>query len=161
MPEFDLPITEEEYEKAGSKFIVVPPGAQVGAIEYRGIEIGMLDWDQPGKSMKVPVTVSEEGPDMGKEEKISFGVDIKGIWKGKEIYEAITGEPMPMREGTDGKKHPFIDPMALVGKSALGMWMMTKGFPGGDETQAPTYYGKLTSILPAGEKPVVEDLGIG
>lgn len=164
MPEFELPITKEEYDTAGSKFITFPPGnpaKQVGNFEYREIECGMIDWETPGKSMKLPVTVTEEGSDFGKEDKVSFGVDKKGIWKGKELYEAVTGKPMPVRKGVDGKQHPYIDPMAVVGKMAIGAWQMQKGYPGGDQTQAPTYYPKLVNILKPGEKPVVESLEIG
>ena len=163
-PEFDLPVDEEQYEKAGSKFITFPPGNpkdQVGDVEYREVECGMVDWETPGQSMKLPITVVEEGPDSGKEEKISFGVDAKGIWKGKEIYENVTGKPMPMRQGQDGKNHPFIDPMELVTKHALGMWQMTSGYPGGDTSQPKTYYPKLVSVLPLGQRPEVQDAGIG
>ncbi len=151
-------VTEEEYDTAGSKFITFPPGARVGDMEYRDIEIGMIDWDTPGRSMKVPVTITEEGVDKGKEDKVSFGVDIKGIWKGKEIYQAITGGDMPMSEGSDGKKHPVVEPMALVGKPAVGAWQIQEGFPGGDRTKPAVQYPKLISILPAGEKPKVETL---
>jgi len=40
-PEFILPVTEEEYQTAGSKFITFPPGAKVGDVEYRDIETGI------------------------------------------------------------------------------------------------------------------------
>jgi len=153
-------VTEEEYMQSGSKFVVFPPGARVGSVEYRNIEVGMLDWDTPGNSMKVPVTITEDGPDKGKEDKISFGVKKSGIWKGKEIHLAITGKEMPMKNGADGKTHPVINSMELVGKPAVGMWEMTGGHPGGDETKPMTFYPKLTSILPAGGKPEVESLGL-
>ena len=159
-PEFQMPVTEEEYQKAGSKFIIFPPGAKTGDNEFRDIEIGMVDWDTPGSSMKVPVTVSEEGPDQLKEDKVSFGVDAKGIWKGRELYKAITREEMPMKPGSDGKNHPVIDPMLLAGKPAVGHWQMQQGYPGGDRNLPPVSYPKLVSILPAGKKPVVEDLGV-
>lgn len=160
-PEFILDgLSEEEYQKAGSKFISFPPAAKVGDWEYRDIEIGMTDWDTPGVSMKVPITVTEEGPDQFKEEKISFGVDLKGIWKGKEIYRAITGEDMPMKAGADGKKHPVIDPMELAGRPAVGGWQLQQGYPGGDRSLPPVVYPKLVNILPAGSKPEVSDLGV-
>ena len=108
--------------------------------------------------MKVPITITEEGVDQSKEDKISFGVLPTGIWKGKEIYRAITGGDMPMKAGADGKKHPVIDPMALVGKPAVGLWAMQKGKKGGVGEEI--IYPKLQSILPAGKKPKTEDLGI-
>jgi len=159
-PEFMLDVTEEEYQNEGSKFITFAPGAKVGDVEYRDIEIGMVDWDTPGSSMKVPVTITEEGVDKGKMDKISFGVKKGGIWKGKEIVIAVTGQDIPMKEGSDGQKHPAIDPMALVGKLATGVWQWMQGFSGGDETKPPVFYPKLISILASGQKPKVEDLGI-
>jgi len=159
-PKFTMPVSEEEYKKAGSKFVTFPPGAKVGDVEERDIEIGMVDWDTPGQSMKVPITVTEAGPDQHKEEKLSFGVDVKGIWKGKEIYFAITGKDMPMEKGADGKKHPVIDPMELAGKPAVGVWQMMSGHSGGVETNPVIFYPKLVSILPAGKKSKAESLGI-
>ena len=159
MAEIMLPgVTEEEYHTAGSKFVTFPPGAKVGDALALDIEIGMVDWDTPGQSMKVPITITEEGVDQSKEDKISFGVLPTGIWKGKEIYRAITGGDMPMKAGADGKKHPVIDPMALVGKPAVGLWAMQKGKKGGVGEEI--IYPKLQSILPAGKKPKTEDLGI-
>ncbi len=154
--EFILEATEEEYESAGSKFITFPPGSKVGDVQYRAIECGMLDWDTVGKSMKIDITVSEEGADYGKPEKISFGVNAAGIWKGKQIYLAITGEDMPMKEGADGKNHPAPKAMATAGKAAIGIWIMTEGKKAGiGET---VQYPKLQDILPEGSKPNTEGL---
>ena len=154
--EFILDVTEEEYESAGSKFITFLPGAKVGDVQYRDIECGMLDWDTPGKSMKIDISVTEEGIDYGKSEKISFGVNAAGIWKGKQIYLAITGENMPMKSGADGKNHPAPKAMATAGKAAVGVWVMSEGKKGGvgDVVQYP----KLQDILPAGSKPSTESL---
>lgn len=160
MPELEFPVDEEEYKRAGSKFITFPPEAKVGDVQFRAVEVGMIDWDTPGKSMKCPVKVIEEGVDFGKEEKISFGVDSKGVWKAKEIYTAITGQDMPMRQGADGKKHPYIDPMALVGKPAVGCWTLQRGLKGGDPNLGETIYPKLVSLHPAGYKPMTSSLGI-
>ena len=159
-PELEFPATEEEYQRAGSKFITFPPGAKVGDVQFRIVEVQMVDWDTPGKSMKCPVKVAEQGPDFGKEDKISFGVDAKGVWKAKEIYLAVTGTDIPMKMGADGKKHPFIDPMVLVGKAAVGCWTMQKGYKGGDPGLGETMYPKLTSLHPASYKPEVASLGI-
>lgn len=154
-PEFILPVTEEEYQTAGSKFITFPPGAKVGDVEYRDIETGMLDWDTPNKSMKIEVVVTEE-KDNGKTEKISFGVDSKGIWKGKALYQAITGHEMPMKRAADGKNHPAPSGMDTAGKSAVGVWIMNEGKKGG--VGDTVYYPKLQDILPAGSKPNQESL---
>lgn len=148
-------VSEDEYNLAGSKFIAFPPGAKVGDTEFRNIEIQMVDWDTPGTSMKVPVVVTEEGPDKGKEDKISFGVTKTGIWKGKEIILAITGEDMPIVNG-----HPEVPVEKMKGKAAVGMWQMQEGRKGGDPDAAVVNYPKLTTILAAGKKPEVKDLGL-
>ena len=122
--EFMLPVTEEDYTSSGSKFITFPPGSKTGDVQYRDIETGMMDWDTIGKSLKIPIRVVEVGPDENKEEKISFGVDVKGIWKGKEIYKAITGKDMPMKVGADKKSHPAPKGTDTVGKQAVGVWVM-------------------------------------
>jgi len=156
--EFILSVTEEEYEAGGSKFITFLPGAKVGDVQYRDIEVGMPDWDTPGKSLKFPVTVTEEGVDKGKEEKISTGVDSKSVWKLKEIHTAIIGGDLQMKIGADGKKHPVFIPTEYVGKPAVGVWTMQKGYKGGDPSAGEVLYPKLTNILPVGSKPSTESL---
>lgn len=146
MPEITLPVTEEDYEKAVSKFITFPPDAKVGDIQVRKVELGMVDWDTPGKSLKWPVRVIEEGIDFGKEDKISSGVDQKGVWKTRQLYENITGTKMPMKEGADGKKHPSFDGMEFAGKQAYGVWTLMEGHSGGDPSAPVVKYSKLTDI---------------
>lgn len=160
-PEFVFgEVSEEEYKTAGSKWVTFPPDAKVGDKQFLDVEVGMLDWDTPGVSMKAPITVTEEGLDKGKEDKLSFGVKPEGIWKGREIYRAITGNEMPMKEGSDGHKHPSIDPMELVGKPAVGFWQLQRGKKGGVEGAEEVVYPKLIAIMAPGSKPKVEDLGI-
>ena len=147
MPKFIIDgVNKSDYDSAGSKFITMTPAEKAAGIAYRDIEIGELAWDTPGKSMKLPVVVKEEGTDKGKETKISFGVDKDGIWKGKDIYRAITGKDMPFEGG-----HPAPDSDVLLGKKAVGMWKLTKGKKGGVGEEVE--YTKLDSILPAGSKP--------
>ena len=167
--EFMLPVTEEEYDAAGSKFItftdkngeVVPTGKWkdfVGELNYREIETSMPDWDTPGKSLKFPVVITEDGPDKNKEDKISTGVDTKSIWKLKEISLAVLGHDLEMKVGADKKKHPVFKPTEYVGKAAVGVWEMMAGKKGGVEGAAATYYPKLTQLLAAGSKPTEESL---
>lgn len=156
--EFILPVTEEEYEAGGSKFITFMPGAKVGDVQYREIECDMPDWDTAGKSIKFPVTVTEEGPDKGKDGKISTGVDSKSVWKLKELHAAIVGGDLEMKAGADGKKHPVFKPTEYAGKAAVGVWTMMKGTKGGVEGAEEVLYPKLTNILLAGSKPTTESL---
>lgn len=149
-PDFTLPITEEDYNAAGSKFIQMP-GASMGDTMMFNVEIGMLDWDTPGKSLKIPVTIVEEGINFGKEDKLSFGVTKEGVWKGKEAYLAITGHEMPMVDNGKGGKSPRPDRTELAGKAAVGQWKMEVGKKqGGTGEEFPM--PKLVAILPAGNK---------
>jgi len=167
--EFILPVTEEEYEAGGSKFIaftgengnVVPSGGWnrlVGSVNYREVEVGMPDWDTPGKSLKFPIEITEEGMDKGKIDKIATGVDSKSVWKLKEIHTAVVGGELAMKTGSDGKNHPVVKPTEYAGKPAIGVWEMQEGLKGGVEGAGATYYPKLVQLLPAGEKPKTEGL---
>jgi hypothetical protein len=161
MPEFILKTTKEDYDAAGSRFITFPPGAKAGDLQYRQVEIGMMDWDTPDVSLKIPVTVTEVGPDFKKEEKLSFGVNKAGIWKGKTIYLNVTGKDMPMKMGSDKKAHPAPKSEDLLGKTAIGVWVMQEGHKGGDPNAEKTLYPKLMDLLaPGTEIPKSGDLGI-
>jgi len=149
--ELILPVTEEEYETAGSKFVTMPAGAKVGDSVYLDVEVGMPGWDTPGKSVKFPVRVSEEGPDAGKEDNISTGVDTKSIWKLKEIHRAVIGGDLEMKKGADGKMHPVLKPTIYAGKPAVAQYTLIEGE--NQTTHQKTIYPKLISLMAAGEKP--------
>lgn len=157
MPEFTLPVTDEEYEKARSKFITSNVNDPVGTIYLRDIEMGMPDWDTPGQSIKFPVTVTEEGVDAGKEDKISCGVGSSAIWKLKEVLENL-GVAIEMKAGADKKKHPVFDTMEVAGKAAVGRWTLQQDSRSADEGGKGTKYPKLTNIYPEGYAPSVEEL---
>jgi hypothetical protein len=151
-------VTEEEYESAGSKFVTFPVGAKKGDNLYLDCTIGMPDWDTPGKSLKFPIAIVEEGVDQGKEDKLSTGVDTKSIWKLKEIARNVLGKDLAMTKGADDKNHPVVNPTEYVGKAAVAHYQMLEGRKGGLETGEPVMYPKLIALLPAGEKPSVESL---
>lgn len=154
--EFVLPVTEEQYETAGSKFVTFPAGAKVGDSVYKNIEVQNPDWDTPNKSIKFPVVVTEEGADENKEDKLSAGVGTDGIWKLKETCKNITGKDLVMKKGGDGKNHPVFNPSDYAGKTAVGHWQMIEGV--NQTTKQKTTYPKLIEILPAGEKPKEESI---
>lgn len=164
---FMLEISEQDYKEAGSKFvdtgITTYTENDIGKSFYFPIEMKDLDWDELNKSMKID-TVVTEGVNKGHAEKISFGVDQKGIWKGKSLYKNISGKDMPMAQGKDGKLHPTPDTDDIIGKKGVGVWVVTKGIKGGDPTKGSTVYPKLQDIQPAGFKPgsqgTGKDLGI-
>jgi len=136
--------SKKDYDEAGSKFITMAPGQKDA---FLSVEIGAQEWDTPGKSIAVPVTVIEPGIDEGKQTKLSYGVDKKGIWKGKEIYQ-VFGLEMPE---VDGQIAP--DPMDLAGRQAIGHWQMTKGRKGGAPDGEIVFTPKLVRLYPAGYKP--------
>lgn len=146
MPQFVLKdINKKEWDTAGSKFITFPPGAKPGDIQIREVELGMVDWDTPGQSIKFPVTVTEEGIDNGKKDKVSAGVDAKSVWKLKEILNTLGVETKVV----NGKI--AFDSDALTGMKTNGIWVMQKGHKGGDPNAEEVVYPKLTGFV--AEKP--------
>ena len=156
MPKFILDVSEKEYNEAGSKFVNVGiptlTKADVNKVFYFPIECENLDWDTVGKSMKID-TVVVGGVNNGHKEKISFGVDAKGIWKGKLMYKAISKKDMPMGRGEDKLMHPEPDSDDINGKKAVGVWQVVEGLKGGDPNANATYYPKLQDIFAADFKP--------
>ena len=142
-----IPVSPEEYERAGSNRVTFPPGSKVNAERTLDLECGIPGWDTPGKSIKFPVTVTEDGSDNGKEDKLSAGITTDGVWKLKETYKAITGEDLPIV-----KNHPNLVPSAVAGKAAVGLWRLQEGHKGGDPTAEMVVYPKLVAILPVGSK---------
>ena len=135
-----LPVSEEEFEKAGSKFVTFPAGAKPGDVELRNIEMGMPDWKQQGVSIQLPVTITEEGVDQGKEDNLFCGVTPDAVWKLKAVLSTI---------GVGYKKvgkNVAFNSEEVVGKPAVGVWTWQKGTKGGVEGGEPTFYSKLTDI---------------
>jgi len=156
-PEFTIPTTEEKYEKAGSKFITFSPDDEPGKLYYKDIELDMPDWDTPGQSIKFPTRITEEGPDFGKEDKISAGVTSTGVWKLKDILNALD-VTVEMRVGAEKEKHPVFTSEDVAGKQAVGVWQVQIGAKGGDVSKGTVKYPKLINIMPAGSKPAIEEL---
>lgn len=156
--EFIIPVTEEEYLSAGSKWVVFPPGAKAGDSLFLNVECGMPDWDTPNQSMKFPIVITEEGINNGKEDKISTGVAANSVWKLRELSKAVLQRELSMTASSDGKSRPVIKPMEWVGKPAIGHWQLTEGTKGGVPGAERTIYPKLIELLPPGEKPVVSGL---
>ena len=137
-------VSEEQYNSAGSKFIEIPSGKGEIALEC---EITNFDWDTAGVSYKFEVTITEEGANQGKSDKISGGAQSHSIWSSKRYWEAATGSPMPMEKG-----HPAPDPAEIVGSRVLGLWRRKIGKKGGDPSGEDVVYTKLEDFLPLGAK---------
>ena len=149
MPDLVLPVTEKEYKEAGSKFIAFPPDAIVGDTQVREIELGMPDWDTPGQSIKFPVTVTQDGQDKDKKEKISCGVTSIGVWKLKAVLSALGVEYKKV-----GDKVAF-NSDDVTGISAFGIWTFQEGRKGGDPNAEKVKYPKLTDIT--AEAPATQE----
>jgi len=138
-------VSEKEYEIAGteynSKFVTFPEGSEVNSVQYRDVEIGQVDWDTPGQSIKFPVTVTEEGADEGKTDKLSCGVKPNAVWKLKETLCELGVEVKIV----NGK--PKFDTDELTGMAAVGVWTMQEGNKGGDPNAGKVKYPKLTALL--------------
>lgn len=134
--------TEEEIEQAKSKFIKFPVGAKRGDVLYQKIQIQMPDWDNPGTSYKFPVIITEEGVNLGKEDKLSTGVGKKG-WKLIETLDNL-GIEHPTNNVT---RNVSFNRTKLAGMNAIGEWTMQVGVnqSTGTEFDMP----KLTAILRA------------
>jgi len=146
---FTLPVNEEEWEKASSKF------AAVGA--HRS-EFGMPYWKDKGKTIAIPFTITAEGPDNGKEGEYFVGIDAKAVWKLKEIVQEAAGVPITFVKGKDGQKHPQFEAAAVAGKEFESVWTEQVDSRSAAEGGKGTKYTKPTSALPLGSTP--ESLGI-
>ena len=147
MPQIILPITEKEYNEAGSKFINIPAGSSgkpaVGDTIALEVECGLPDWDTPGRSIKFPITVIQKGSiDAGKTDKISCGVGADGVWKLKETARGFGKESAVTFE--NGK--PNLDSDAFVGAKAKGIWERQMSDPAATGKPA-VFYSKLTAVV--------------
>ena len=140
---FTLPVSEDEYEKAGSKF--AQPGMHLS-------EFGMPKWKQAGVSLSFPFTIVG-GNDKGMESELYCGVAKDGIWKLKEVQKAL-GVTVVVANGM-----PTFDPLQIVGKKGMTLWTQQKDSRSVEEGGKGTMYSKAVSVFPEGTPPPT-DLGI-
>ncbi len=116
---FMLDVDEQEYDQITSKFIVIPPGKD--GIEREGdnivllCEAGMADWKTPGQSLKVPLTVIEEGINQNKQIEWYPGIKANAMSVTKPALQAfgIEDKVIVRRNGKVG-----INPAAFIGARA-------------------------------------------
>ena len=147
--------TQEDYEKETGDWVTIDQ--KIGFVDLK-VEVQTPSWKTPGVSYLIPVVVTQEGIDNGKNAELYPGASTGAIWKLKQIYRAVTGEDMPFVKGKDGQPHPNLIPSKLAGKEAVGHWVLVTGHKGGDPNAEIVKYPKLESILPAGS--VTSELGI-
>lgn len=129
---FEIPMTQDEYEAAGSKF--ANEGTHVS-------EMGLPSWDTPGRSIAFPFTIVE-GVDAGKENKISAGVGPTAVWKLKEVLAAV-GVAVKIVNGK-----PNFNGAECVGKKFLSVWTKEMDTRSAEEGGKGGTYTKPTSALP-------------
>jgi len=141
---FVLDVDQEDYDKAGSKFAL--PGLHIS-------EMGMPEWETPGKSIKFPFTIVEDGVDKDKKGKIVCGISKEALWKLKETLTAVGEEVKTTPEGKISFNH-----MAIAGKRFKSLWTKQKDSRSVEEGGKGTEYTKPTAAYPL--DTTEEDLGI-
>lgn len=137
-PDFVMPITEEEWEKSGSKFASV--GSHLS-------EAGMPEFRE--KAMLVPFTIVEEGEDNGKTGQLSLSFKKFSIGT---FLEAV-GVPVTMKNG-----NPTFDHALIPGKQFLSVWTKQVDTRSVEEGGKGTKYTKPTAALAIGQEAKVEEL---
>jgi len=145
---FSIPASEEEWEKASSKF---------AAVGTHRSEYGMPYWKDKGKTIAFPFTITAEGVENGKEGEYFVGVGPDAIWKLKEIL-ASAGVLVTFIKGKDGQKRPQFEAAAVAGQEFESVWTEQVDSRSAAEGGKGTKYTKPTSALPLGSTP--ENLGI-
>jgi len=104
--EFILDIDPEEYDTLTSKYVEIPANNEDG-IEREGdtivlnAELGMAEWKTQGKSLRVPVIITEEGANQGKEMDWFVGIskDAMQVTKPRLQRLGIENKVLPRKEG--------------------------------------------------------------
>lgn len=138
MPEIQTNMTEEEFEKSSSKF------AEVGEHLSECID---CDWKTPGKSVFFQFRIIAPGPDEGKENEISVGINPEAAWKLKEILNSLGVE-----NGTVNGKVSF-NTEDCIGKQFITVWSEYKDSRTPEEGGKGTVYTKPDSTKPVQELP--------
>jgi len=157
---FELPVNEEEFLR--DTRITVPrdneghPTAPFFTKYHLPIQVGFVDWKTRGKSFIFPVTVTE-GEDEGKTAELYPGATAEGVWKLKDILDALG-----VSYSTNDAGNVTFDPDECENKIAVGVWSVEKGYRGG--VQSPENLVKqlkLVSIVkeaPANQEQVAQEL---
>jgi len=143
MPEVILQsVSMNDYEKSGSKFAA--PGLHLA-------EFKMAAWSIPVRSFKFPFQIIE-GPDSGKEGKITAGANAEGVWKLKEILQSL-GVAVSNKNGKVAWNTEDV-----IGKQAKVLWVTQRDTRTPEEGGKGTTYTKPVSVHPV--ETTAEDLSI-
>jgi hypothetical protein len=147
-----LKVTPEQYEEAGSKFIVIPSDGVPKAGDSIALPIEIVDVadDTPGVSVKFVVKVEGEGENAGKSDKLSAGIQANAIFKVKDTVKAL-GIPGAVQIDPKTKK-VSLETDELIGKKGTGIWVRTL-------TNQNNLIAKLDSIV-APKTGTASELGV-
>ena len=104
--DFILDIDPEEYDTLVSKYVEIPANNEDG-VEREGdfidlnAELGMAEWKSQGKSLRVPVIITEEGINNSKELDWFVGIskDAMQVTKPRLQRLGIEDKVLPRKEG--------------------------------------------------------------
>lgn len=153
---FETEVSQEEYDQMQDKFVQIPPGASGVPAEgdsiYLTVEAGVAEWKKPGKSLTVPLTVTEDGMNKGKVVEWYPGVEKAAMGVTKKALKAFGIEAKVLRN-VNGKVQ--IAPMGFAGARARALFRR-------EMTNNNNLIAKLdsTQFLPVGAQSQTRDAGI-
>lgn len=132
-----LPMTEEEFEAAG--------GSKFPAVGKHLSEMGMPGWKEVGRTIAFPCTITEEGPDKGKEGILYVGISKDAVWKLKEVLGALGIAYKVNKKGS-----PEFNPAECAGKVFDSIWTEAVDTRPADKGGKGSKYSKWTGCAKAG-----------
>jgi hypothetical protein len=135
VPEIKLPVDQENWDKSTSKF----PSAGKHLIEV--VDCGIETEEKKSVRFNVEIYGDE---DEGKTDKLVGGGMPGKTFKTKETLNALK-VPYKFVKG-----QLIFNTDDVIGKKAIGLWIMKPGHKGGDPMAEKVEYAKLEAILPAG-----------
>ena len=150
--EFPVGISEEEYDSITGKFVDIPDAGdgipREGDSIILNIETGAGDWHTAGKSLKVPVTVTDEGVNYNKQMEIYPGVSKDAFGIMKVLVKALGVEDKVIIRKA-GKI--FINPLGFAGGVGKGRFVRELSNQGNLRSVL-----KTTAIMAAGSPSAEE-----
>jgi len=123
--EFPVGISEEDYDNITGKYVDIPDAGdgipREGDSIILTIETGAADWYTAGKSLKVPVTVTDEGVNYNKQTEIYPGVSKEAFGIMKVLVKALGVEDKVIIRRA-GKI--FINPLGFAGGVGKGRFVL-------------------------------------
>lgn len=162
---FDMDMSPDEFNDIPeSGFVTIPPRngreLQPGDSIALTIETGSADWKTPDKSLKIPVTVTEEGENYGKTIDIyppmGKNADLKGIGITKRLAKSL-GVYDKVFPVVNGKQK--VNLLGFAGGKGMATFRATMSVPQ-SAGKEPVLRSTLAAVDIAPVPGEVEDLGV-